>query len=462
MLNDLVGSKKVLVSVDVTLKKLPISASLQGTDYDRFTSLPGIPVAKSRNVLSAIEDYSISKLNITVFHDINLDKAKIDLVQHSIPLWLPINEKRGDTLELRSIEFNTSMDLYERIRLAVLTAGFVGLAILLLLSLILVLRAITRALRTLGLEGGADVTSEGMASKVGAGIMGGVEGGGTGGGAAGEGAEKEEKSEITKGETQGGIGLGKEDMRTRSKTMIIPLYEKTFNFLKYLSNDQIIKLIKDEEPKHIGVILASFLPERAAILLSALPEEVQDKVIDQMGSEVYISNMELMRIKEILQERLHSMILHPQEVTLGGLNFFKEMVGYFSLTSAKRLIESLENRNPELARSIRDIIFLFEDVINLSDKAVKMVLGMIDLKILAIAIKNTDLEIREKFLRNCSERVLSILEEEISILGESSPETIISSQTEVVRIVRELESLGRIQIAKKAQETAVMTDTETL
>jgi flagellar motor switch protein FliG len=112
------------------------------------------------------------------------------------------------------------------------------------------------------------------------------------------------------------------------------------------------------------------------------------------------------------------------------------------------ILEGLAGRNPELAEEIRSKMFMFEDITSLDDKGVQQVLRQVETNDLATALKGVRDDVRDKVMKNLSERAAENLADEISMLGAVRLRSVEESQAKIVQVIRTLEESGQIVIRR--------------
>jgi flagellar motor switch protein FliG len=152
-----------------------------------------------------------------------------------------------------------------------------------------------------------------------------------------------------------------------------------------------------------------------------------------------------------LERRMSSMLVPADLSAVGGVQPLVEIINRADRGTEKLILEGLEQRDPELADEVRSRMFVFEDLINLDDRAVQLVLRQVEVANLAIALKGVSNAVRSKVMNNMSERAAVTLGEEIELLGPVRIQTVDEAQTEVVRMIRLLEEEGQI-IVRRGQE----------
>jgi flagellar motor switch protein FliG len=121
--------------------------------------------------------------------------------------------------------------------------------------------------------------------------------------------------------------------------------------------------------------------------------------------------------------------------------------------STERLIlDNLADSNPELAETIKNMMFVFEDIVGLDDRAIQAVMKDVDVKDLGTALKGTPQEVQEKIFRNMSERAVNMLKEDMEFMGPVKLRVVEESQQKIVAVIRRLEEAGEIQVGRGGEE----------
>jgi flagellar motor switch protein FliG len=122
----------------------------------------------------------------------------------------------------------------------------------------------------------------------------------------------------------------------------------------------------------------------------------------------------------------------------------------------RNIMETLEEKDPDLAEEIKRRLFVFEDIIGLDDRSLQRVLREVDVKDLSLALKGATEELRQKFFKNMSKRAAEMLNEDMQFMGPVRVRDVEESQQKVVNVVRALEDAGEIVIARGGEEELVV------
>ena len=227
-----------------------------------------------------------------------------------------------------------------------------------------------------------------------------------------------------------------------------------FATLRKVDPSQLSKIIQNEHPQTISLIIGHLDPSQAAELLSSLPEELRSDVALRLAALEEISPEVIAKIAAVLDEKLESLSgLQTEEV--GGVRTVAEILNRMDRSTSRGVLEHIESSNPELAASIRDLMFVFDDILLLDDMGIREILKNVDRKVLTMALKGTTDEMKEKFMRNMSERAQQLLVEEMDYLGPVRLKDVEAAQREMVEIVRGLEEEQVISISGGGEELVV-------
>jgi flagellar motor switch protein FliG len=228
--------------------------------------------------------------------------------------------------------------------------------------------------------------------------------------------------------------------------------ELPFEFLHRADPRQVLSFIQDEHPQTITLVLAHMPPDRAAMVLSGLQDDLQRDVAHRLAVMDRTSPDVIEQVEKALERRLSS-VLQPSEMTVvGGVQTLVDVLNRADRTTERLILESLEMKNPELADEVRQRMFVFEDITQLDDRSIQLVLRQVDTKDLAVALKGVRSEVKELILRNMSERASQNLVEEIDLLGPVRLKTVEEAQGGIVRIIRALEESGQLVLNRSADE----------
>ena len=231
------------------------------------------------------------------------------------------------------------------------------------------------------------------------------------------------------------------------KKLTTSLQVPPFDFLRKTDPSQLLNFLQNEHPQTIALVMAYLSPDQAGIVMSGLSIDMQSDVAKRIALMDRTSPDVIREIEKVLEKKLSS--LSTQDfTTAGGVPAVVEILNRVDRSTERAIIESLEVDNPELAEEIKQLMFVFEDIILLDDRSVQLVVREVDTKELALAMKATNEDVTAKIYKNMSKRAADMLKEEISYMGPVKIRDVEEAQTKIVNVIRTLEERGEIVIVR--------------
>jgi len=219
-----------------------------------------------------------------------------------------------------------------------------------------------------------------------------------------------------------------------------------FARIKNIDPKQLVNFIQNEHPQTISLILSQLAHGQAAQILSDLEPELQAEVAFRMATMEKISPEIINELEGVLETLFEEVGTRDLSIS-GGTKTVAEILNLMETSSEKAILESMEAENPELAAEIKNLMFVFEDIILLDDRSIQRVLKDVETKDLAIALKAASDEVKDKIYTNVSERVGAMIQEEIEFMGPMRLSDVESGQQRIVETIRRLQDEGQIIIA---------------
>ena len=223
-----------------------------------------------------------------------------------------------------------------------------------------------------------------------------------------------------------------------------------FYMLKNVAADQIAPFISHEHPQTVALILSQLDSAQASGILAVLPERMQSEVAYRIATMENITPNVIKQIEEALESSLRDLLSGNQDA--GGPKVVADMLNLTGSSVEKNVLDQMDAQDPEVAESVRNLMFVFEDISNLTDREIQAVMREVDQKDLVIALKAASEELKEKVLGNLSERVRTMLTEEMEFLGPMRLSEVEEVQLRIVQQVRQLEEQGQITIVRGDSE----------
>lgn len=218
-----------------------------------------------------------------------------------------------------------------------------------------------------------------------------------------------------------------------------------FGFLRNVDSQNLLTYIIDEHPQTIALIMSHLPASFRAEILAGLPESRRLSVVRRIAT-MGRTNPDIIREVEKGLEKRMSSVMSQSFDRAGGVEAVAEMLNVCDRTTERAIMEGLGQENAELVDEIRRLMFVFEDIGRFTDKDIQTVLKNIETSQWAMALKGASDSLKEKILRNMSERASETLREEMEFLGPAKRSVVEAKQQEIVDVIRSLEDRGEIDL----------------
>ena len=249
--------------------------------------------------------------------------------------------------------------------------------------------------------------------------------------------------------------LGPERARSVMDRLSTAMAGQTFEFLQHADARQVMALLSGEHPQTVALVLAHLRPEHASAILAGLPGETQGEVAHRIALMERASPDVVKVVAEHLQHKASTVLTTQETSAVGGVQPLVEIINHSDPGTEKMILEGLELRDKALAEEVRSRMFVFGDIVLLEDRAVQLVLRSVEGASLAVALKSTPDEVREKILTNLSERARENLVEEMELLGPTRMSSVEEARAGIVKAIRHLEESGQIVIRRDGEDEYV-------
>lgn len=233
--------------------------------------------------------------------------------------------------------------------------------------------------------------------------------------------------------------------------LVVLMNSNPFQFFNEADPGQLATSFQNENPQLIALIMAYLKPEHSAQVLNYLPPEVQAQVAVKIA-DMDTTNPEILsEIEKIVETKFSSVVVQDFSKA-GGVESLANILNRTDRATERNVIELLEVQNPQLAEEVRELMFVFEDIITLEDRAIQRVLREVDTKDLAMSLKGTKEDVKEKIFKNMSERAQAMLRDEMEYMGPVRAKEVQEIQSKIVGIIRTLEVAGEIIVSRDNNE----------
>jgi flagellar motor switch protein FliG len=206
---------------------------------------------------------------------------------------------------------------------------------------------------------------------------------------------------------------------------------------------QLGKLLDSEHPQTIALVLAHLDPRRASLVLENLSEEHKVVSVQRLAEMRQFSPEMAQKVAHILHRRLES-VGDTARKSYSGFKAVADLLNRLNAEESKKILENIEESQPELALSIRNLMFTFEDLVTIPAASIREIVSGVDKRQLALALRGANEELRAQIFKAMSSRAVEMLKEDMEVLGPVRSREVAQAQQEILNLARKLESEGKV------------------
>jgi flagellar motor switch protein FliG len=230
--------------------------------------------------------------------------------------------------------------------------------------------------------------------------------------------------------------------------------EGKLDSLRKADPQQLAKFIEGEHPQTIALILAHLESKQASTVLMKLPPELRAEPIKRLAQLRQFSPEMARRVAMVLHKRLEALGEQSRRA-YAGLRGVAELMNQLDLKTGKGILEAIEGEDPKLALSIRNLMFTFEDLLTVPEAGIRELLGQMDKKTLATALRGSSEEVKNYIFKSMSSRAVEMLKEDMEVLGPVKSRDVNKAQMEAVAVARKLEAEGKLTLTPETEDEFV-------
>ena len=224
---------------------------------------------------------------------------------------------------------------------------------------------------------------------------------------------------------------------------------ENFSYLGKIKPQQLAEFIITEHPQTVALIVAHMDSSTGAEVMKEFPDELRAEIAIRMANLGEISPSIVRQVSKMLEVKLESFA--GSKVEVGGTRAVAELFNRLGAADSKTTLTYIEQIDDKLSESIKDMMFTFEDIIKLDNKAIVSILGEVETKDLALGLKTATPALSEKFTSNMSQRAGDAFKEEIEFLGPQKISDVEQAQRKVVEVINAMAEKGELELGEQEE-----------
>jgi len=239
--------------------------------------------------------------------------------------------------------------------------------------------------------------------------------------------------------------LGEEKAANLIDQIVLGGGAKGLDSLKWMDSKQVANIIRNEHPQIQTIVLSYLEPEQSAEILSQFPEKVRLDLTMRIANLEEVQPAALQELNEIMEKQFAGQA-GAQTAKMGGLKAAADILNYMDTNIEGQLMDSIREHDEEMAQQIQDLMFVFENLIDVDDRGIQVLLREVQQDILMKALKGTDENLKEKIFKNMSKRAAELLQDDLEAMGPVRVSDVETAQKEILSTARRLSDAGEIML----------------
>ncbi len=228
--------------------------------------------------------------------------------------------------------------------------------------------------------------------------------------------------------------------RIHQQQVVLP-----FEFLRRLDPVQVKGFLEEEHPQTIALVLANLDARTAAKVLGELDHDLRVEVAKRIALMEQTTPDTVSIVEDGLRRRMSTIVTENTQ-QVGGIKPLANVLNQVDRATERQILGQLAEADPDLAESVRKLMFVFEDIAKIDDRGMQRVIRDLDSKDMALALRNAKEDVKSKFFGNMSQRAAEMLREEMSLTTSVRLKNVEEAQQRIVEIVKRLEEADEIII----------------
>lgn len=240
--------------------------------------------------------------------------------------------------------------------------------------------------------------------------------------------------------------LGEDKASNLIDRILLGRNSKGLESLKWMDARAVVEMIRMEHPQIIAIVLAYLDSDQSAEVLALLPENMRADVMMRIATMDGIQPAALSELDEVLEKQFSGNASTGKTSALGGAKVAANILNFIESTKQTAVIESIKKADEVLSEKIQDLMFVFDNLIEVDDRGMQELLRTVPSDRLLLALKGADPELREKIFKNMSQRAAETLRDDLESKGPVKLSEVESAQKEILTTARKLAEAGTIAL----------------
>jgi flagellar motor switch protein FliG len=221
--------------------------------------------------------------------------------------------------------------------------------------------------------------------------------------------------------------------------------------LQRMDPQQLSKFLETEHPQTIALVLAHVDAKRGSTILMQLTPALRVDVVKRLAEMRQFSSEMAQKVAFVLHRRLEGVGAGGRK-SYSGFKAVAELLNRIDQMASKGILEEIEQKEPQLAIGIRNLMFTCEDLLTVPPESIREFVAAADKRVLAMALKGGRENLKAHLFKAMSSRAVEMLKEDMDVMGPVRMKDVGLAQQELLALARQLEAEGRMMLKMGADD----------
>jgi len=243
--------------------------------------------------------------------------------------------------------------------------------------------------------------------------------------------------------------LGEDKASSVIERINIGRSSKGLEALKWMDARAVAELIRLEHPQIIAIVLAYLDADQSAEVLALLPVNARADIVMRIATLDGVQPSALSELDDVMEKQFSGKAGGGKTSSLGGAKAAANIINFLEPSQESVLMENINAADQVLGGKLQDLIFVFDNLIDLDDRGMQELLRQVPGDKLLLALKGTDDELKAKIFKNMSQRAAEMLKDDLEARGPVKLSEVEGAQKEILTTARKLGEEGTIMLGGK-------------
>jgi flagellar motor switch protein FliG len=245
--------------------------------------------------------------------------------------------------------------------------------------------------------------------------------------------------------------LGEEKAASMIDRILLGGNTRGLESLKWMDPRAVVELIRLEHPQIIAIVLSYLESDQAAAVLQEFPEKVRSDIVLRIATLSGVQPAAMAELNEILERQLKGGT-NIQSSNIGGVKCAANILNFVDGSISTKIMDTMKEADGELTQAIQDLMFVFDDLVDIDNRGVQTLLREVSTETLVLALKGAEEAVKQKIFANMSQRAAEMLREDLESKGPVKLSDVEKAQKEIITITRRLADEGQIVLAGAGEQ----------